>query len=113
MDRDGDEGTPPASLEERIEGWIRFFLSESMLGPLFVVILCHLIAFLVPAILLGLRDRNPAGLGALAILLVMSGSALHRDWQRYRRPGPIGGTLLAIWAGALAASWVAARTGIF
>jgi len=101
----------PNSLEERIEGWIRTMLSESMLGPLFAVILGHAVAFLIPVIVLALRDRNLAALGALAILLVGSGGALRRDWQLYRRPGPIGGTLLVVWSLGFAVSYAAAHYG--
>jgi hypothetical protein len=103
---------PPASFEERVEGWIRTMLSESLLGPLLAVLLGHLVAFLAPLILLGWRDRNLAALAALSILLVGSVSALHRDWRRYRRPGPIGGALLVTWSVAGVAAWAAGRYGI-
>ena len=106
-----DEGSRP-SIEERIERLIRTMWAESLLGPLLVVILGHLVAFLVPAIVLGFRDRSLPALAAIAILLVASGAALHRDWRRYRRPGPIGTTVLIVWALAAPVSWAAARYGV-
>ena len=87
-------------------------LGEPMLRPLLFVILCHVVAFLTPVAVLGLRDRHLAALALLAILLVSSGSALLEDWRRYRRPGPIGGSLLVTWALTAIVAVLAARYGI-
>ena len=111
-ERDELEDLPPGSLEERIEGWIRVMLAESMLGPLLFVILCHAGAFLAPALVLAFRDRHLAALALVSILVVATGSALHRDWQRYRRPGPIGGVALAAWTIGGVMAWLAGRFGI-
>jgi hypothetical protein len=112
--REPEDAPPssPGSFEERIEGWIRTMLGEPLLGPLFAVLMAHGIAFLAPVIVLAIRDRHLAALGLLSILLVGSGSALMRDARRYRRPGPIGGTLTAVWLLAGAAAWAAGRYGI-
>ncbi len=104
---------PPRSLEERVEGVIRTLLGDSTLQPLFVVILGHVVAFLAPVVVLALRDRSVFALAALAIMLVASVSALWRDWQQYRRPGPIGGTLLIVWVLTAGAAGAAAHYGIF
>jgi hypothetical protein len=112
QDAGRDAPDPPGSFEERVEGWIRTMLGEPLLGPLFAVLVAHLVAFLAPVIVLAIRDRHIAALGALAILLVGSGSALLRDAKRYGRPGPLGGTLLAAWLLAGTAAWAAGHYGI-
>ena len=105
-----DEPEPtPSDARERIEGWIRTMRGDIMLQPLLAVIAGHAIAFLVPVCLFAVRDRNPFAALALAILLVASGATLYGDWQRFRRPGPIGGTLLIIWVLAAALSVVTSR----
>ena len=55
------------------------------------------VAFFAPILLFAFRDRNLFGLAGISILVVSSGTVLLRDWERYRRPGPLGGTLLAFW----------------
>ena len=54
-------------------------------------------------------DGQLPALGVLSILIVASLRALGRDWQRYRRPGPIGGVLMATWALTAAFAYAAAR----
>ena len=95
----GERNEPLEALtaDSRVEGWIRTLLSDSMLRPLYAVLLGHGVAFFSPILLFAFRDRNLFGLAGIAILIVASGSILQRDWQLYRRPGPLGGTLLAIW----------------
>lgn len=110
--RDERNAPRPASLEQRVEGWIRVMLHEPMLRPLFAVLLGHAVAFLVPVLVLAGRERNPFAAAALALLIVGSLLRLHSDWQHYRRPGPLGGTLLAMWANAAAAAFAAAHYGI-
>ena len=109
----GDLPPDRPALEERVEGWIRTMLSDSMLGPLYAVLLGHGVAFFAPVLLLSVRDGSPFGLAALAILVVASGSVIVNDFQRYRRPGPLGGTVLAIWGLSAAAAWAADHYGIW
>lgn len=82
-------------------------LSDSMLGPLYAVMLGHGVAFFAPILLFAFRDRSLFALASIAILMVSSGSVLQRDWERYRRPGPLGGTLLALWMLSAAAAVLA------
>ena len=88
--------TPPL-VDSRVEGWIRTLLSDALLGPLYAVLLGHGVAFFTPMLLFAFRDKSLFGLAGIAILMVSSGSVLLRDWERYRRPGPLGGTLPAVW----------------
>lgn len=105
-ERNPERNEPPEAppTDSRVEGWIRTMLSDSLLRPLYAVLLGHGIAFFAPILLFAFRDRNLFGLAGIAILIVGSGSILQRDWQRYRRPGPLGGTLLAVWSVSIAAA---------
>ena len=88
-------------------------LHETMLGPLLAVMVGHVVAFLVPVIVLATRDRSLFAMAGLLILLVVSGGRVFSDFRQYRRPGPIGGSLLVIWSLAGAASAAAVYYGIF
>jgi hypothetical protein len=77
------------------------------------VIIAHAVAFLAPLLLLGLRDRRISALGALAGILVLSGSAVRAELARRHKPGVVCGVLGAIWIFAIATAYVAHWTGIF
>jgi len=64
-------------------------------------------------LLLGLRDRRISALGALAGILVLSGSAVRAELGRRHKPGVVCGILGTIWVFAIAMAFVADRTGIF
>lgn len=96
--RSESAATPaPPLADSRVEGWIRTLLTDSMLRPLYAVLLGHGIAFFTPTLLFAFRDKSLLGLAGIAILMVSSGAVLRRDAEKYRRPGPLGGTLLALW----------------
>ena len=88
-------------------------MREPLLWPVAFVIVAHAVAFLAPVLLLALRDRRIAALGALAGILVLSGSAARAELTRLHRPGVVCGLLAATWVLAVAAAVVAHRTGIF
>ena len=114
------ERTPPPPRAEDPEShlpfaerWIAPFVREPLLWPVAFVIVAHAVAFLAPLLLLGVRDRRLLWLGALAGILVLSGSAAHAEFTRLRRPGVVCGLLATIWLFAIATAVVAHRTGIF
>ena len=107
---------PDADAEERLpfaERWIAPFVREPLLWHVALVIVAHAVAFLAPALLLGLRDHRISALGALAGILVLSGAAVRAELERLRRPGVVCGLLAGIWIFAIAAAYAAHRTGIF
>jgi hypothetical protein len=95
------------------ERWIAPFVREPLLWPVAVVIIAHAVAFLAPVLLLGVRDRRISALGALAGILVLSGSAVRGELARRHKPGVVCGILGVIWVFAIATAFVADRTGIF
>jgi Ni/Fe-hydrogenase subunit HybB-like protein len=108
---------PPPELDDRsvpfVERWIAPFLREPMLWPVAIVVVAHAVAFLAPVLLLALRDRRLAALGALTGLLVLSGAAVRSELARLHRPGVVCGLLGATWALSVVAAITAHRTGIF
>ncbi|HEX5068555.1 MAG TPA: hypothetical protein VFY49_20715 [Myxococcota bacterium] len=95
------------------ERWVAPFVREPLLWPVALVIIAHAVAFLAPVLLLGLRDRRISALGALAGILVLSGSAVRAELARRHKPGVVCGILGVIWIFAIATAFVADRTGIF
>lgn len=95
------------------ERWIAPFFREPMLWPVGFVLIAHAVAFLAPALLFSLRDRKLSALAALALLLVLTGSAARAELGRLHRPGMVCGLLATTWSLAIATAVLAHRTGIF
>jgi hypothetical protein len=108
--RDDDD---PESKLPFAERWVAPFVREPLLWPVGLVLVVHAVAFLAPVLLLGLRDRRFGALGALALILVMSGDAARRELARRGRPGVVCGLLATIWGLAVLTAIAAHRTGIF
>ena len=95
------------------ERWIMPFVREPLLWPVTIVLVAHAIAFLAPIQILALRDRRIAALAALALLLVLSGTAVRKELARIHRPGVVCALLGVTWGFAAVLAVVADRTGIF
>jgi hypothetical protein len=95
------------------ERWLAPFVREPLLWPVTAVLVAHAVAFLAPIQILALRDRRIAALAALALLLVLSGTAVRRELARIHRPGVVCALLGVIWVFAAVLAVVADRTGIF
>lgn len=112
-----DPGTPTSQSDDPTlpfaERWIAPFVHEPLLWPVTAVILAHAVAFLAPVLLLGLRDRRVAPLGALTGVVVLTGTAVRSELRRKHKPGVVSALLATIWVFAVIAAWVAHRTGIF
>jgi hypothetical protein len=90
---------------------LRVFFEEPTLWPVLATVAAGLATVLAWGLATASRTRNPALLFAIAALVVSNGVAVRRDW-RGGRPGPLGGSLLVLWALALAIAWVAGRYGV-
>lgn len=96
-----------------VERWILPYFHDSSLWPVLFVVLAHLVAFLVPVVLFAFRDRSLAGIAAAGLLFYMSFQTIRWEWKRGGRPGPLSGTVVAVWTLAGVAGYFADRTGIF
>lgn len=104
-----DVGAPAASAGER---HFRVFFEESALWPVVVAAGGGLSTLLAWLLATAFRTRSPVMLLGVAALAVASGEAVRQSW-RGRRPGLIGGAVLALWALAVAIAIATARVGIF
>ena len=95
----------------RFERLVAPLFEEPTLWPLLLVLAAH--AVLIGAVLLslGVRDRNPFALGALALLLAATADIGLRQ-IRARRFGRIA-WMAAFWAGSALAAFAAARLRVF
>jgi hypothetical protein len=105
-----DPGAERLSFTDR---WIAPFVREPLLWPVTAVLVAHAVAFLAPIQLLALRDRRLAALAALALLLVLSGTAVRKEIARLHHPGLACALLGVVWGLAAVLAVVADRTGIF
>jgi hypothetical protein len=94
------------------ERHLRVFFEEAALWPVLVAAAGGLGTLLAWLLVTGLRTRKPLFLLGIAVLVVASAEQVRRDWQG-RRPGLLGGSLLVLWALALAIAALTARYGIF
>jgi hypothetical protein len=115
-----ERSTPPPPRSEDPESdlpfaerWIAPFVREPLLWPVAFVIVAHAVVFLAAVLLLAVQDRRIPALGALAGILVLSGSAARAEITRLRRPGVVCGLLAATWIFAGVTAVVAHRAGIF
>jgi hypothetical protein len=113
-----DPTSPPSSsndepAESLADRWIAPFVTEPLLWPVAAVILAHAIAFLAPVLLLALRDRRTAPIGALTGIVLLTGAAVRSELERKRKPGVVCALLATIWVFAVIAAYAAHRTGIF
>jgi hypothetical protein len=113
-----DPRTPPPTPSDDpslpfAERWLAPFVREPLLWPVAAVILAHAVVFLAPVLLLALRDRRIAPLGALTGVVVLSGAAVRGELSRKHKPGIVCALLATIWVLAVLAAFAAHRTGIF
>lgn len=94
------------------ERHFRVFFEEAALWPVLAAAAGGLGSLLAWLLVTGLRTRSLPLLFGVALLAVASGEQVRRDW-RGRRPGLLGGALLALWALGLAIAALTARYGIF
>ena len=100
-----DETSPT---RQGFERHLAIFFHDSTLWP--VLIVAAFVSLMGAALFFAVSERNFFAMGAVAILLVVSGDVFVRSW-RGGRPGLAGWTLLVLWAAAAAAAFAASRMG--
>jgi hypothetical protein len=88
-------------------------LRETTLLPLWLVVAGHIMAFVVPTLLLAVRDRRLAAQAALLLVVFLSGSAIRAEIRQRAGMGLLSGLVLALWIASVAAAVAADRLGIF
>lgn len=100
-------------LGRRVEARLGELLRESTLWPVWLVMVGHAAAFGAVVLLLGARDRNPAALAALALLVLGSLARGAARLREGRGPGPVEGLIAAVWILSAGTAWIAHRYGVF
>jgi hypothetical protein len=112
--RPGKAGAAPHAEETSfIEQRLLPVLGETTLLPLWLVVAGHIIAFVVPTLLLALRDRRFAAQAALLLLVFLSGSAIRAEIRQRGRMGLVSGLVLALWIASVGAAIAADHLGVF
>ncbi len=109
-DLEPESGAPEGDWVDR---FILVFVHESMLWPILVVIIGHVVVFTAPALLLALRDGRASAFAALLLLGFFSVQIVRFDLRRSGRLGALSALVTVVWVLSVALAWVAHETGIF
>ena len=110
-DEPGSEREPKGELW--VDRWILPAVRESTLFPLLLVVIGHAVAFVAPALLFAVRDRQIGARLALLALAVLTFGCVRFEFRRHRRPDLLSAILLATWLASGVAAWACDRYGLF
>jgi hypothetical protein len=95
-----------------VERVVMPFLRESTLWPVLIVLVADVALAIAMVLLLALRDRRIASMGALAGLVGLTVAAVSKELRR-GRPGVLCGLALVSWLLGAALAAVADHYGVF
>ncbi len=110
-DETGGDRQPEGELW--VDRWILPAVRESTLFPLLLVVIGHAVAFIAPALLFAVRDRQFGAQVALFALIVLTSGCVRFEVRRHRRPDVLSAILLATWLLSGATAWACDRYGLF
>ena len=110
-DEPGNEREPHGELW--VDRWILPALRESMLLPIVLVIVGHIVAFTAPMLIFALRDRRIGAQMAVIDLAVLTFGCVRFEVRRHGRPGLLSAWIGATWLAAIAAAWACNRYSLF
>jgi hypothetical protein len=114
MSSSGEPGNPREPQGELwIDRWILPALRDLALLPIVLVVIGHVIAFAVPALIFALRDGRIGAQMAVFALFALSFAGVRFEFRRHGRPGLLSGWIGGAWLAAIATSWVCNRYAIF
>ena len=96
----------------RIDSFLRPYLSDAALWPVTFVVLVILAMFGAVALLLAFRGQNYAAVAALVLLGLMSADLVWKDLKS-RRLGVLSGLIAGLWGLSGLAAFLAVRFGGF
>jgi CDP-diglyceride synthetase len=86
---------------------------DSMLWPILVVFVLHLVAGLSYALAFSLRERRPAALLALGLAIFLTFNGVRTELRVRGRPEALSWILAATWLLSIAAALVGHHAGVF
>jgi hypothetical protein len=96
----------------RFERFVAPFFEEPTLWPVLLVLGAHAALFGALLLAVGVRDRNPFALSALALGVVATADVVQRC-ARARRFGRLGWSVVTLWIGSIAGALLATRFDVF
>ena len=100
-------------LEAGWQSWVMPFLEDPALGPVLIVIVIHVVAFLAPVILFAVVDRSIPAMAANVWLFYLSYKLLRADIAHHGSLGKISWLLMSTWLLSFIAAYASARIGLF
>ena len=97
---------------DRIDSFLRPYLSDAALWPVTFVTLVILAMFGAAALVLAVRGRNYAAIAALVLLGLMSADVMWTDLKS-RRLGALTGLIVGFWGLSGLVAYLAVRLGAF
>jgi hypothetical protein len=96
-----------------LDAWVAPYVRDPTLWPVLIVVIVHVIAFLAPALLLSVRDRELAAAVTLAAAACVTGLAFVQEIRHRGRPGELAGVLVITWIASAAVAWLADAHALF
>jgi hypothetical protein len=100
-------------LEAGWQSWVMPYLEDSALGPVLIVIVIHVVAFMVPVILFAVVDRSIPAMAANVWLIYLSYKLLRADIAHNGHLGKISWLLISTWLLSFIAAYASVMTGLF
>ncbi len=100
-------------LEAGWQSWVMPYLEDSALGPVLIVIVIHVVAFMAPVILFAVVDRSIPAMAVNVWLIYLSYKLLRTDVAHHGSLGKISWLLIATWLLSFIAAYASVTTGLF
>lgn len=103
-----------ASKEELwIDRYLLPALREPTLFTMLLVFMCHVVAFMAPALLFAVRDQSFGSMLALFAIGVLTVQCIRFEVGRHGRLGVLSAILLSTWLASGVAAWVCDHLQLF
>ena len=90
-----------------IDMWIMPYLREPSLGPVLVVIIAHIVAFVAPVLLYAVRDQRPGPIVAIVVIALLSLRGFRWEIRTRNGFGAISWLIVVSWVGSFVAAYFA------
>lgn len=97
---------------EWVRDWVIPYLDDSILWPVAISLLGHVVVVIVPLMLDVYRAGTVSSAVVLLVMLGVSGWLVRLELRAIKRPGALTGVLGAMWLVSLPFAWFAESTGV-
>jgi hypothetical protein len=96
-----------------VDRFVLVFLRESMLWPILIVIVGHVVVFVAPVMLIAVRERRPSAIVMIGFVCWGSVSVLRFDRKRSGKFSQLSALVGVTWGVAIGVALGAHYSGIF